>query len=101
MQEIRQVLADGPYKEHPEVLGPCCDAGGAASGYHLPPRWPDSTPELLVVETLTLAKLGVPSMRGQSSAEVIYQQSITLDDTVNTAMANRQKNARLFDATRA
>ncbi|EDY83099.1 hypothetical protein VDG1235_2723 [Verrucomicrobiia bacterium DG1235] len=63
------------------------------------PQWPDYAPELRVGETLTLAKLGLPSVRGQSSAELIYQQSIALDTT--DGMTARPPSARLIDPTRA
>ena len=63
------------------------------------PKWPESAPELRVGETLTLPKLGLPSVRGQASAEFIYQQSVAQDPSVG--MAARQKSARLFDPTRA
>ena len=63
------------------------------------PQWPELAPELRVGETLTLAKLGLPSVRGQSSSQLIYQQSIAQDTA--DGMASRQKSARLFDPTRA
>ncbi len=62
------------------------------------PQWPDSAPELRVGETLTLPKLGLPQVRGQQSAEFIYQQSVAQGAGL---MADRQKSARLFDPTRA
>jgi hypothetical protein len=65
------------------------------------PTWPDAAPELRLGETLTLPKLGLPQVRGQQSAELIYQQSIALDNASDLLMANRQKSARLFDPTRA
>ncbi len=49
------------------------------------PKWPDdpvfgaqaaTVGVLNTAETLTLAKLGLPQVRGQSSAQVLYQQSI-------------------------
>jgi hypothetical protein len=40
------------------------------------PEWPTSAPELRVGETLTLANHGLPQVRGQQSAQVLYQQSI-------------------------
>jgi len=40
------------------------------------PTWPTDAPELGVGETLTLPKFGLPQVRGQASAEVLYQQSI-------------------------
>ena len=40
------------------------------------PVWPDSVPALHIAETLTLAKFGLPDVRNQKSAEILYQQSI-------------------------
>lgn len=40
------------------------------------PAWPENPPALAVGETLALPKRGLPAVRGQSSATVIYQQSI-------------------------
>lgn len=45
------------------------------------PVWPEQVAELRVGETLTLPKFGLPQVRGQASAEVLYQQSIALADT--------------------
>lgn len=42
------------------------------------PVWPDAVPELRIGETLTLPKFGLPQVRGQSSARVLYEQSIAL-----------------------
>lgn len=38
-------------------------------------RWPNSPPVLHMAETLTVPKHGLPAVRGQSSLEVLYQQS--------------------------
>lgn len=40
------------------------------------PVWPSQPPTLAVGETLALPKRGLPSVRGQTSARVLYQQSI-------------------------
>lgn len=56
------------------------------------PQWPVS-PELRVAETLTLPKFGLPAVRGQISAEVLYQQSIAINGAARPA-------AVLHDATR-
>lgn len=40
------------------------------------PQWPANAPELRVGETLTLAKFGLPQVRGQTSAQILYEQSI-------------------------
>lgn len=60
------------------------------------PVWPGSTPAVAFGETLTVASKGRPAIRGQSSAEVLYQQSIAL------ASANRGNfsSVVLHDPTR-
>ena len=45
------------------------------------PVWPGSTPAVAFGETLTVASKGRPAIRGQSSAHVLYQQSIALAAT--------------------
>ena len=57
------------------------------------PSWPDA-PELDAGETLTKAKNGLPAVRGQSSAQVLYQQSIALG-------GNASASVELHDPTRA
>ena len=42
------------------------------------PTWPTNPPTLSVAESLALAKNGLPAVRGQTSARVLYQQSIAL-----------------------
>jgi len=42
------------------------------------PTWPASVPAVDFGETLTVASKGRPAIRGQSSANVVYQQSIAL-----------------------
>ena len=59
------------------------------------PVWPSAAPELRVGETLARSKYGLPAVRGQTSAELIYQQSIALDS------AGALTSASLFDPTRA
>jgi hypothetical protein len=60
------------------------------------PSWPTNAPELLVAETLTLPKFGLPAVRGQASAQVLYQQSIA-----QTASNPLTKNSvTLHDPTR-
>jgi hypothetical protein len=58
------------------------------------PVWPDFPPTLSVGETLTLSKSGLPAVRGQTSAEVLYQQSIALNGTAAASV-------KLVDSTRA
>jgi hypothetical protein len=58
------------------------------------PTWPAFPPTLSVGETLTLPKTGLPGVRGQSSAQVLYQQSVALSGVGAVS-------ATLFDPTRA
>jgi hypothetical protein len=62
--------------------------------YH--PAWPTSAPGLRVGETLALPSRGLPQVRGQQSAQVLYQQSVAKDAT-NTLDKN---SVVLFDPTR-
>jgi hypothetical protein len=56
------------------------------------PTWPASAPVLQMAETLTVPKRGLPAVRGQTSLEIVYQQS-------QVTSANRV-SARLHDPTR-
>ena len=58
------------------------------------PGWPANPPTLSVAETLALSNNGLPAVRGQTSARVLYQQSIA----VNGAAA---PSVILHDPTRA
>ena len=58
------------------------------------PQWPASSPTLSTAETLTLPKFGLPAVRGQTSARILYQQSIALN-------GNAKPSATLHDPSRA
>ncbi|MBI5801000.1 MAG: hypothetical protein HZA92_09800 [Verrucomicrobia bacterium] len=47
---------------------------GNSLGITYRPVWPDSTPVLMMAESLTLPKRGLPSVRGQTSVGMLYQQ---------------------------
>lgn len=83
---LRPVKQDGSYE------------GDAVSGTPLTvtytPQWPLDAPMMSVGETLTLPNHGLPAVRGQSSAEVLYQQSFA--QTTATAAS-----VTLHDPTRA
>jgi len=51
------------------------------------PQWPASVPPLALAETLTLPIRGLPAVRGQKSAQIVYQQSIALDGTEAPSVA--------------
>lgn len=63
-------LVDGVPQGHPIT--------GTPLTIYYNPKWPENAPSLQVGETLTLAKLGLPQVRGQASAEVFYEQSRAL-----------------------
>jgi hypothetical protein len=54
-------------------------------------RWPDDTPKLHIAETLVKPKRGLPSIDGQLSVEIVYEQSFT---------NSRQHSVTLIDPTR-
>ena len=58
--------------------------------------WPSSVPQLRVGETLTLPRNGLPAVRGQTSAVILYDQALAVAE--NDAEA---RSAVLFDPTRA
>jgi hypothetical protein len=94
-----------PYLRPADPASPGSFEGDPVTGEPLnvvfTPKWPASVPELRIGETLTVAKLGLPAVRGQTSAQLIYQQSAATDTTANRPIVERQKSARLFDPTRA
>lgn len=69
----------------PLASGTYSGTGDAATAPAQPivyrPVWPGTTPALAFGETLTVANKGRPAIRGQSSANVLYQQSIALAPT--------------------
>lgn len=70
----------------------------AVTGKSLPvvyrPVWPASVPTMSVGETLTLPNHGLPSVRGNTSAVILYQQSIAQTGTAKPSVT-------LHDPTRA
>ncbi|MEN9576536.1 MAG: hypothetical protein RL514_4391 [Verrucomicrobiota bacterium] len=73
---LRPLNPDGTYSGDP-VHGDA-DADNVGDGNPLGivyrAAWPEGTPVLMMAETLALPKRGLPSMRGQSSLQVLYQQ---------------------------
>ena len=59
------------------------------------PKWPDDVPVLRTAQTLTKPVFGLPAVRGQTSLEVLYQQSQT-DGDGDTS----KKSVILHDPTR-
>ena len=58
------------------------------------PKWPDAVPELFTAETLTLPKRGLPAVRGQSSLEILYQQSEAIEGQAPVASARHHDPTR-------
>jgi len=58
------------------------------------PQWPTDAPTMSVGETLTLPNHGLPAVRGQTSAHVLYQRSIAQTGTSTASVT-------LHDPTRA
>lgn len=50
------------------------------------PAWPATVPSLRLAETLTLAKFGLPDVRNQKSAEILYQQSVAAGGTTKPSV---------------
>jgi hypothetical protein len=65
---------------------------------HYHPVWPADAPVLQMAESLTLPKRGLPAVRGQTSLEVIYQQSYAVDgEDANTVVLHDPTRERQFD----
>ena len=66
---------------------------GTALTVHYTPAWPGNVPILRIGETLTLAKYGLPDVRNQKSAAILYQQSVAAQGTAKGSVT-------LYDPTR-
>ena len=83
---LRPVSDAGGYVGHPVT--------GTPISVVYRPAWPDLPPSLAVGETLALSKAGLPAVRGQTSARVLYEQSIAVSGAGAPSVA-------LVDPTRA
>jgi len=75
---LRPVNPDGSFAGDAvfgNVLDSDQDADGNALGIVYRPVWPENVPVLQMAETLTTPKRGLPAVRGQTSLEILYQQS--------------------------
>ena len=67
------------------------------------PSWPATVPSLRLAETLTKAKFGLPDVRNQKSAEILYQQSVAIGGSTKTSVTlhdpTRNKTAALADVS--
>ncbi|NDE97294.1 MAG: hypothetical protein EB034_03290, partial [Verrucomicrobia bacterium] len=73
---LRSRNSDGSFEGDPVYADANNDnlGDGNALGVVYRPTWPDDAPVLMMAETLTLPKRGLPSVRGQTSIGLIYQQ---------------------------
>lgn len=74
---LRDANADGSF-DGDEVYGNADNAqrgDGQPLGIVYRPVWPDNAPLLQMAETLTTPKRGLPAVRGQTSCEILYQES--------------------------
>ncbi|HXI51460.1 MAG TPA: hypothetical protein VNH84_08145, partial [Candidatus Saccharimonadales bacterium] len=93
---LRPLNPNGTYAGDPVYgnrLGSAQTADGNALGIIYRPVWPDNVPVLQMAETLTTTKRGLPAVRGQTSLEVVYQQS-------QVAGGTNFESVVLHDATR-
>ena len=66
------------------------------------PVWPDNVPVLQMAETLTTPKRGLPAARGQSSLEIVYQQSqIAGGQAKRTVVLHDPTREKQFDPGRS
>ncbi len=74
---LRPINPDGSFEGDPVYgnrLQPQLGDGNPL-GIIYRPVWPDNVPVLQMAETLTTPKRGLPAVRGQTSLEILYQQS--------------------------
>ena len=74
-------------------------AYGDALGIRYQARWPQTAPVLQMAETLTVPKRGLPAVRGQTSLEVLYQQSIYADSTKPSVVLHDPTVAKKYALT--
>ncbi|MBI1842398.1 MAG: hypothetical protein HYR88_16295, partial [Verrucomicrobia bacterium] len=75
---LRPILPNGAFDGDPvygNVAGSDQEADGNALGISYSPVWPQNVPVLQMAETLTTPKRGLPAVRGQTSMQILYQQS--------------------------
>ncbi len=75
---LRPVNPNGSFEGDPvygNLTGSNQEADGNALGITYRPVWPENVPVLQMAETLTTPKRGLPAVRGQTSLEILYQQS--------------------------
>lgn len=72
------------------------EGDGNALGITYRAVWPESAPVLQMAETLTVPKRGLPAVRGQTSLEILYQQSVNDDATRPSVVLHDPTAAKKF-----
>jgi hypothetical protein len=97
---LRPRNGDGTYAGDP-VYGNRLDPQGGDNNallIHYSPVWPANTPVLQMAETLTLPKRGLPAVRGQTSLQVVYQQSqVTRTDAGESVVLHDPTREKVFE----
>ncbi len=78
---LRPETATGGFEGEPD------SSGTASIDIVYRPYWPGDTPGMRLGDTLMTAKEGLPAVRGQSSLQVLYQQSVARDMEAQNASA--------------
>ena len=68
------------------TIQPFNAVAGIAQPVIYTPAWPAAVPKLRIAETLSLAKFGLPDVRNQKSAEILYQQSVATGGKLKTSV---------------
>lgn len=100
---LRTLAEDGNYVGDPvhgnQDGNQVGDPNALSINYH--PIWPPNTPVLDMAETLTLPKRGLPAVRGQTSLQILYQQSqVVVGESSPSAVLHdptREKEFKLGD----
>ena len=61
------------------------------------PVWPELSPVLQMAETLTVPKRGLPAVRGQTSLEIVYQQSAVSDSSKVSVVLHDPTREKVFE----
>jgi hypothetical protein len=72
------------------------EGDGNALGITYRARWPETAPVLQMAETLTVPKRGLPAIRGQTSLQVLYQQSVYLESDQPSVVLHDPTAAKKF-----
>ncbi len=74
---LRDANVDGTFEGNAVygIAGNDQHGGGQPLAIVYRPVWPDNVPILQMAETLTTSKRGLPAVRGQTSCEILYQES--------------------------